>query len=259
MHIVVDERKGGLVAVDIAQLAADGLSIEERAIALLDGKKACLQIAPEVPEVDAGTVEEAVIFERLVGAPLDRRSADDVEAHVGICLPTDDAAIEAADHATGVARLTAEPGHQVPLLDSGLEEQCGDTHDFPVVVEPVFLAAGKAKLGLELIVAPYRTQVEAGEQRVLMREMRVLVFVRVRRQRRITQRAKAVIANVELRGTAGHHPGGTAAAPCAPGLARCGTLGFAGSQPLSGVGAGREDPIQTLTHAVAALAVGIAA
>src|SRR5262245_65848303 len=128
MHVVVDQGKGGLIAVDIAQLATDPLSIEERAIALLDGKKACLQIAPEVPEVDAGTVEEAVILERLVGAPLDRRSADDVEAHVGICLPTDDAAVEAADHSTGVARLAAKSGHQIPLLDLGLEKQGGDAN-----------------------------------------------------------------------------------------------------------------------------------
>src|SRR5262245_46490646 len=121
-------------------------------------------------EIDAGAVKVALIFEGLVGPPLDRGPAHHVEAHVGICLPTDDTTVKTANHPAGVAGLPAEPGHEVPLLDGGFEKQRRDADDLPVVVELMLLGAGKAELGLKLVVAPHGTEVKAGEQRVLMRE-----------------------------------------------------------------------------------------
>jgi hypothetical protein len=67
------------------------------------------------------------------------------------------------------------------LLDGGFEKQRRYADKLPVVVKLVLLGPGKAELGLKLIVAPNGTQIEAGEQRVLMREMGILVFVRIGR------------------------------------------------------------------------------
>src|SRR6185295_11553311 len=131
-------------------------------------------VASRMTEIDAGAVKVAVILEGLIRTPLDRGTAHHIEAHVGICLPTDNATIKAADHPARVAGLPPEPGHQVPLLDGRFEKQRGDAGDLAVVVELVLLGSGKSELGLALVVAPDRTQIEAGEQRVLMREMGIL-------------------------------------------------------------------------------------
>src|SRR5262245_49973163 len=108
MHVVVDEREGRFVDIDIAQLAADGLPIEHRATALLDGKQRRLQVPPEMGEIDAGAIKVALVLEGFVRPPLDWRSAHRVEAHVGICLPADDPTVKATDDAARVAGLSPE-------------------------------------------------------------------------------------------------------------------------------------------------------
>lgn len=58
-----------------------------------------------------------------------------------------------------------------------------------------------------------------------MDAMILLVGIWIRRERGITQYAEAVVANVELRGAAGHGPGGRTRSPLAGGA-----FGF--TQPL---------------------------
>ncbi len=57
MHVIVDGPEGRLVEVDVAQLGADGLPIEEGAVPLLDSKHAGFEAAPDRPEIRAHAVE----------------------------------------------------------------------------------------------------------------------------------------------------------------------------------------------------------
>src|SRR5262245_15518247 len=92
-----------------------------------------------------------------------------------------------------------------------------------------------------------------------MRQMIVLIVVGVRRQRWIAQGAEAVVADIELRGAAGDHPGGAAAAagPC-PWFTTPGALGLARAQPFAGVATSGQDTFQPLAYGFIAVAVGIA-
>src|SRR5215510_9304544 len=115
MHVVVDRGQGRLVRIEVTELGSNAPPVEQRLISLFDREQAELEPAPHGTDVDARTVEVLVVPEERISAAHHRRPCYEVESHERIGLPAQQATVESAEHTSGIARLTAEPPHHIPL------------------------------------------------------------------------------------------------------------------------------------------------
>ena len=158
MDVIVEHGEGRLVGIEIAGFRADGLAINDIAVALFDGKDGNIH-AVEGTNVQRAAVEILVIFKRHIAAACDGRSRNRVQAVSFGGVDREYRAIEAAQYAAGVAGLAADTCFCAPLLDGDVHKQSGDADDVAVLVELVLFGAREPQLAPHTIAVPSRDRV----------------------------------------------------------------------------------------------------
>ncbi len=118
VNVVIDCSQGRLVSIEIAELGADGLTIDQIAIKLLDRKQRRVQESEHFAEIDTCSVERPAGSKGRVEAAPVRRPCQYVPAQIGILLPAQDGPIEASYDAAGIAGLAPNPGRQIVIFES---------------------------------------------------------------------------------------------------------------------------------------------